>query len=93
MYPKFPGSQKKVHPVTHPPEKATAEYSIIARRMQSGLYVLGVRKGLCDPWRFSSFQLGHLSKTDPGAHSPYTALVWASSLFAVDEECRVALDL
>jgi hypothetical protein len=91
MYPKFPGTQKKFQPVTKPVERATHEYSIIARRMQSGLYVLGVRIAACDPWRFSSLQLGHLAKTDPAAHDPFSALVWAGGLFAVDEECQRAL--
>jgi hypothetical protein len=69
-------------------DPASAEYLIVARRLHSGSYAMFFRAVTLRPFVIRSFQLGQITAGDPHSRNAWTAALWASSLFAVDDECR-----
>lgn len=88
----FPGGHREFVANGHRPDPARAEYLLVARRMQSGVYTLGVRLVQISPFRIRSAQLGALRETSPYARNPLEALLFAAGLLSQDQETRSMLD-
>jgi len=86
----FPSSERKFSPQQTVPDPARREFTIVARQYRNGDWALGARWVNLSPFHIRSYQLGRLAHEKRAAQSPYSALIWAQSLFMLDEEIKAA---